>query len=146
MDSLQWIDSSALAVERNLGEVTRLEMTMISYLGDKATMSELLKWVGAIARILTSVCMFLLFCISEDFFYGRHWVVLELVRSWRRWLFRLAEVQKRDNERLQRSMLEWSEESRKRLWVDKGLYLPDWLRTIIDWFHEKSTPPSSDCH
>ena len=43
MDSLQWIDSSALAVERKLGEVTRLEMTMISYLGDKATMSELLK-------------------------------------------------------------------------------------------------------
>ena len=43
MDSLQWIDSSALAVERKLGEVTRLEVTMISYLGDKATMSELLK-------------------------------------------------------------------------------------------------------
>ena len=30
MDSLQWIDSSALAVERKLGEVTRWEMIMIS--------------------------------------------------------------------------------------------------------------------
>ena len=32
MDSLQWIDSSALAVERKLGEVTRWEMIMISIL------------------------------------------------------------------------------------------------------------------
>ena len=30
MDSLQWIDSSALAVERKLGEVTRWEMIVIS--------------------------------------------------------------------------------------------------------------------
>ena len=41
MDSLQWIDSSALAVERKLGEVTRWEMIMISILGDKATISDL---------------------------------------------------------------------------------------------------------
>ena len=33
MDSLQWIDSSALAVERKLGEVTRWEMTIISIFG-----------------------------------------------------------------------------------------------------------------
>ena len=40
MDSLQWIDSSALAVERKLGEVTRWEMTMISF-GGKATTCDL---------------------------------------------------------------------------------------------------------
>ena len=33
MDSLQWIDSSALAVERKLGEVTRWEMIRVSILG-----------------------------------------------------------------------------------------------------------------
>ena len=41
MDSLQWIDSSALAVERKLGEVTRWEMMMISLLVGEATISNL---------------------------------------------------------------------------------------------------------
>ena len=45
MDSLQWIDSSALAVERKLGEVTRWEMIMISMLLGKATISDLSKRV-----------------------------------------------------------------------------------------------------
>ena len=41
MDSLQWIDSSALAVERKLGEVTRWEKIRISILVGKATISDL---------------------------------------------------------------------------------------------------------
>ena len=42
MDSLQWIDSSALAVERKLGEVTRWEI-VISLLEGEATISNLQK-------------------------------------------------------------------------------------------------------
>ena len=73
MDSLQWIDSSALAVERKLGEVTRWEMMMISLFGVKQPFLIFKnKRVDQLPGSGPFVCMFLLSCVSEDFFDGRH--------------------------------------------------------------------------
>ena len=127
MDSLQWIDSSALAVERKLGEVTRCSLIL------------------TIIVIIIVIINIILVIAPLD---HQHWEMIGASSTWKTAFSiisfsRLAEVQKRDNERLQRSMLEWISVTGWHIWMSDANICLKYLNKNLFWVKQQISEQST---